>query len=271
MKRSLSHDQVGRYEREGILFPIPVLETGEVARFRAALDALRVRLGGNPKPIRTRQPQMHFRWAWDLATHPAVLDAVEDVLGPDILVHSATIFQKPPHDSGFVSWHQDGYYTNLSEPRLASAWIALSPSIPENGCMRVLPSSQRERLAHTDRPGEEDNLLGSGLRLAAEVDEGRAVDVVLAPGEMSLHHYYLVHGSRPNRSDIDRVGFAVRYMAPAVRQPGGHHAVILARGRDDHGHFELLTQPPSDDLEAGVAALDLFLSQNAQSTVSSEA
>jgi non-haem Fe2+, alpha-ketoglutarate-dependent halogenase len=260
----LSREQVERYERDGILFPIPVLDAEEVAGFRGALEALRARLGGNPKPARMSQPQLHFRWAWDLATHPAVLDAVEDLLGPDILVHSASVFHKPARDPGFVSWHQDGHYWNMSESRLVSAWIALSPSTAENGCLQVVPGSHRERLTHTDRPGEEDNLLASGLRLATDIDEDRAADVVLAPGEMSLHHLNLIHGSEPNGSGIDRVGFAVRYVAPAVRQSIGHHAVILARGRDEHGHFTLQTEPPPDDLEAGVASLDLFLSRNAR-------
>jgi phytanoyl-CoA dioxygenase PhyH len=266
MANVLRSEQLGRYERDGILFPLPALAPAEAARFRAALQELRDRLGGNPKPSRMSQPQLHFRWAYDLATHPAVLDAVEDVLGPDVLVHSASVFWKGARDPGFVSWHQDGHYWDLSEARLVSAWVALSPSNRANGCLRVIPGSHHGRLPHNEAPGAENNLLASGLEVAVEVDESEALDVVLAPGEMSLHHLNLVHGSEPNRSDTDRVGFAIRYATPGVRQAIPHHAVLLARGRDEHHHFDHLASPPDDGLEAGLASLEEFLRRPSRRT-----
>jgi non-heme Fe2+,alpha-ketoglutarate-dependent halogenase len=257
--RTLPAERVAAYQRDGILFPTPVLTAAETARFRTAVEDLEARLGGRPKPARMTQPQLHFRWAFELATHPAVLDAVESVLGPDILVHSASIFSKHPHTPDFVSWHQDGYYWGLDAPRLVSAWIALTGSTPGNGCLRVVPGSHRQdRLPHTDSPGARDNLLASGLEVAVEVDESEALDVVLAPGEMSLHHVHIVHGSGPNRSAGKRIGFAVRYVAPEVRQTLDHHAVLLARGRDGHHHYEILAQPPGDDVEAGLRAQEEF-------------
>jgi non-heme Fe2+,alpha-ketoglutarate-dependent halogenase len=206
---------------------------------------------------RHAQLHLHFRWAFDLATRPAVLDAVEDIVGPDILVHSTTMFCKQSHDPGYVSWHQDAHNWRLDEPRLVSAWIALSESTPENGCLRVIPGSHRGRLEHEERPSE-DNMLATGLTVADEVDESAAVDFVLDPGEMSLHHADLVHGSRGNRSDGKRIGFAIRYVSPAVSQERPHHAVVLARGEDVHGHYELLEREPSADFEESLAAHDAF-------------
>jgi non-heme Fe2+,alpha-ketoglutarate-dependent halogenase len=251
----VNRTDVEGYRRQGVSFPIPVLTAVEVARFRAEVEALEALLGGKPKPSAMMQPHLFFRWAYELATHPAVLDAVEPVLGPDILVHSVSIFSKHPHTADFVSWHQDGYYWGLDAPRLTSAWIALTDSTPENGCLRVVPGSHRlDRLPHRDRPYSQDNLLASGLEVAVEVAESDALDVTLAAGEMSLHHVNIVHGSNPNRSDGKRIGFAIRYVAPEVRQALDHHAVVLARGRDDHHHYTFLREPPTATTEEGLPA-----------------
>lgn len=257
--RRLTPEQLDAYRRDGVLFPVPVLTAEEAARYRACLDELVARLGGQPKPSDMSQPQLHFRWASELATHPAVLDVIEDVLGPDILVHSASIFSKPPRSRSYVSWHQDGAYWGLSEPGVTSAWIALSDSTPENGCLRVVPGSHTRRvLPFTETPGAADNLLASGLEVAVEVDEAAARDVVLRPGEMSLHHVDIVHGSNPNRSAIQRVGFAVRYVAPRVAQTLEHHEVLLARGRDDHHHYRIRAEHPTAGIDEGLAAQTAF-------------
>jgi non-heme Fe2+,alpha-ketoglutarate-dependent halogenase len=259
MAPGLSANQVDTFARDGVLFPLPALAGTEVAHYRSAFERLRARLGGSPKAAEMSQPQLHYRWAYDLATHPAVLDAIEPLLGPDLLVHSASIFAKRAQDPSFVSWHQDGYYWRLSEPLLVSAWVALADSHAGNGCMRALPGSQHAEVAHGEAFGEPHNMLASGLHVAAAVDEARAVDVVLAAGEMSLHHLNLIHSSNPNRSPEERIGFAIRYTVPGVRQALPHHAVVLARGRDESGGFELLARPPSDDLEEGLAAQQEFL------------
>ncbi|HEY6321376.1 MAG TPA: phytanoyl-CoA dioxygenase family protein [Thermoanaerobaculia bacterium] len=259
MPSGLTAEQVEAFARDGVLFPLPALAGAEVARHRAAFERLRDRLGGSPKAAEMSQPQLHYRWAYDLATHPAVLDALESLLGPDLLVHSASIFAKRAHDPSFVSWHQDGYYWRLSEPLLVSAWVALADSHAANGCMRVLPGSQRAEVPHGEAFGEAHNMLASGLHVAAPVDESRAVEVTLAAGEMSLHHLNLIHASSPSHSPEERIGFAIRYTVPGVRQALPHHAVVLARGRDESGCFELLRRPPGDDLEEGLAAQQEFL------------
>ena len=268
----LSAEQVASYEREGVLFPIPALTPEETARYRAAVEDLERRLGGKPSPAAMSQPQLHFRWAYDLATHPAVLDAVEQVLGPDILVHSASIFCKHPRTADYVSWHQDGHYWRLEAPRLVSAWVALSDSTPENGCLRVVPGSHHlDRLPHTDRPWAENNLLASGLEIAVDVREEEALDVVLRAGQMSLHHVQIVHGSNPNRSDGKRIGFAIRYVAPEVKQGLDHHQVLLARGSDAHGHYALLEEPPGEDVEEGLRRQAEFAARRLQARLGGQA
>jgi ectoine hydroxylase-related dioxygenase (phytanoyl-CoA dioxygenase family) len=132
-----------------------------------------------------------------------------------------------------------------------SAWIALSDSTIENGCLRVQPGTHLRALDHVE-VRDRNNLLGNGSTITAALDDARAVDVVLAAGEMSFHHASVVHGSNPNRSHGRRVGFAIRYVAPDVRQKRGHHAVVLARGRDRHGHYEHLDAPPRNSVRDGL-------------------
>jgi ectoine hydroxylase-related dioxygenase (phytanoyl-CoA dioxygenase family) len=243
----LTPEQIDRYGREGVLAPAAALAASEAARYRAAVEELEMFAGGRLEPNRTKQLHLHFPWAYELALHPTILDAVESILGPDILVHDTSLFAKHPHDEQFVSWHQDGYYQKLSAARFVSAWVALSDSTPANGCMRVLVGSHTEPLPHAERPSP-NNMLGSGITVATEIDEARVRDVALAPGEISLHHVNIVHGSGMNRTNGKRVGFAIRYVATDVRQELPHHDVLLARGRDTHGHYKLATQIPSGSL-----------------------
>ncbi len=229
---------------------------GEFARLEPHLGA-----GTTPQHAQTH---LHFRWASELATHPALLDLVEGLIGPDILVHTTTLFCKQPHDPGFIAWHQDAHNWRLDDPLLVTAWVAFTDSNSSNGCLRVIPGTHRERLDHEARP-QRDSMLPTGLTLAAAVDESRAVDFVLGPGQASLHHADLVHGSNGNRSDGKRIGFAIRYVSPAVSQERPHHAVVLARGEDSHGHYELLDEEPSDDFEAALAAHQAFWRRIAES------
>lgn len=243
------------YAHDGVLFPFTVLTDDELKRYRD--DAIECHAALGELAATTEHPikmngelHLHFEWAHALSTHPAVLDVVEQIIGPNILVHSSTLFLKPPGNS-YVSWHQDGHYWGLSAPHLVSAWIALANSTVENGCLRVQPGSHITLLPHIERV-HPDNMLGTGSTVRDGFDEARAVDVELRAGEMSMHHVNMLHGSNPNRSRADRIGYAVRYLATDVRQSRPHHLVVLARGRDDHGHFEQLTDRPRGSVQAGL-------------------
>jgi hypothetical protein len=255
MAKVLTAQQVERYQQDGILFPVPALSPGDAARFRAAFEEVAARLGGRPVAQALAQTQLYFRWSYDLATHPAVLDAVQDVLGPDILVWTVSIFAKYPRDPGYISWHQDGTYWGLDSTQVTTAWVALTDSTVENGCMRVVPGSHRQPiLPHRDTYAP-DNRLSRGQEVQAKVDEKDAVDVVLRAGEMSLHHVNIIHGSNPNPSDRSRIGFAIRFTTPRTRQVQGEPpTAILARGRDAYHHFELLPAPPALGLDEALAA-----------------
>ena len=258
MPNVLTPDQIEAYHRNGMLFPLPALSSDEVASFRAFHDQLCHLLARRLSAAEQGQCHLHFKWACDLATHPKVLDAVEDIIGPDILIHSSTVFSKYADDGMYVSWHQDSPYWGLSEPRLVSAWIALTDSILENGCLRVLPGTHTRMIDHVVERHEK-NMLATGLTISEDLDLTKAVDVCLKAGEMSFHHAHIVHGSNPNTARLPRIGFAVRYMSTCVKQLRGHHGVILARGRDNFGYYQLQDKP-TGGLEQGLIAQRMFQS-----------
>jgi len=176
---------------------------------------------------------------------------VEQILGPDLLIWSSQFFTKDPGDGGFVSWHQDSTYWGLEPNTITTAWIALTRSIPESGCMQVVPRSHlMDQLPHSDTFAE-GNLLSRGQEIAVDVSEMDTIDVVLQPGEMSLHHVQLVHGSQPNRASWPRLGFVVRYIPTSVRQVGGRTRATLVRGEDRYNHFELTAPPDGELTETG--------------------
>jgi non-heme Fe2+,alpha-ketoglutarate-dependent halogenase len=235
------------FERDGIVFPIPVLPPEKTATYRACfteMEQLAQRQLG-----RVAHPVMHFNWAYRLATEPAVLDAVEEVLGPDLLVAGSLLLCKYPRDPAFVAWHQDNYYSNLHLTPSLSAWIALRDSTTENGCMRVVPGSHRKGVLPHKEKGNANNLLRQGHEIQVTVNESDAVAVVLRAGEMSLHHAAIIHGSRPNRSDTQRLGFVIRFVTSAYDLASQQTPFILARGLAGHGNLQLATPPADRSME----------------------
>jgi len=244
----------GSYAERGYCWPCSGLDSGEADAFRQQFTAYWQENIGRYEGClpRERVPlqidsHLALRWVCDLATHPRVLDAVEQVLGPDILLWNTHWFPKFPGDGSYVSWHQDATYWGLHPPDVTTAWIALTRSSRENGCLRVIPGSHAGELLPQRETYSAANMLSRGQEIAIDVDEDRAVDLELRPGEFSLHHIGIVHGSGPNLGNEARIGLAVRYVAPNVVQTGSEpDIVLLARGRDAFGHFEIVGPPEQD-------------------------
>jgi len=250
---SLSAVQVERYRRDGYLFPLRAVDAATAASYVARLDAYEA-CHGRPL-IQDYRLKLHLLFAWldELIRHPALLDAVESVLGPDLLCWNTTFFAKRPQSASYVSWHQDATYWGLSHPDVLTAWVAFTESTRDNGNLRVIPGSHTRPLIHADT-FHPDNMLSRGQEISVEVDETRAADITLEPGEFSLHHVMLVHGSRPNPSNRPRIGCAIRYLPTYVRQLAGpRDSAMLVRGQDRHGHFDLEPRP-GRDLEPGMLA-----------------
>ncbi len=252
----LGNDQIAAYERDGFLCPVPVLTPGEVADCASRLAPAIPAILGDPEENKRMQYKAHLLYTWldRLVRHPAILDAVESLLGPDLLVWNSGFLVKGPHDPSFVSWHQDATYWGLEPMEVASAWLAFGDSTPENGCVYCLPGSHRlAQIRHRDTHAKH-NMLSRGQAVELDIDESNAVPLRLGAGEMSLHHVRTIHGPRPNRSDAYRIGFIINYISPLVRQKSGSDSATLVRGRDRFGHFELDPRPSADRDEAAIAA-----------------
>ncbi|MGO9518217.1 MAG: phytanoyl-CoA dioxygenase family protein [Candidatus Korobacteraceae bacterium] len=204
----------------------------EAASFLAQLRACETELRAQITGRLNETPYRLFPWAEALVRHPRILDAVESIIGPDIVCWAGQFFIKEAGAGCFASWHQDATYWGPSSQNVVTAWVALTPSVQENGCLRVLPGTHRIALPHTDTFAAL-NLLSRGQEVAVEVNEDDAVCVSLQPGQISLHHALIVHGSEPNRTSYPRIGFAIRYASAKVPLMNGEQDnALLVRGVD---------------------------------------
>ena len=240
-----------RFGRDGFMFPLDAMNETEAREWLDTFEGVEARHGGDPHFIYAINDGLNYLLPMvdELSRCPRILDRVEDVLGPDLILFSTSMFSKAARSSAYVSWHQDLTYWGFDGTDILTAWVALTPATPESGCMRMVPGSHRRRLrAHRDT-FHPDNLLSRGQEIACGVDEDAAVDVELRPGQFSMHHGRVFHGSHPNRSGARRLGFAFIYVSPAMRNRDGIKPMArLVRGRDRCGNFEL-TPPPREIMD----------------------
>lgn len=240
-----------RYETDGFVSGVRVVPAAEAAQHRERLEAAERRLG----PLHYCD-KVHtvMASAFELASHPALLDAVEACIGPDILLYNSTYIIKEPASPAQVAWHQDLTYWGLADADAqVSAWIALEPATEESGCMRMLPGSHRAGPLRHETGSGNGNLLLLGQHVSG-VDEGNARLCELAPGEASLHHGWTLHTSAPNRAQHRRIGLNIQYLAPSNRFIGAsRQSAMLLRGEDQHHHFAS-DHEPSMDLDPAALA-----------------
>ena len=246
----LSDELNQQYWDDGYLFPIQVIPTDEAAKARAELEQIERDWldNGLPLPLNTyKRVNAHtvLPFVARLAKDPRVLDVIEGVLGPNILVYSAEFFIKEPNTKHIVSMHQDLTYWGLGATQgLVTAWIALSPSTPASGCMDFVRASHKNAILPHEDTFDDNNLLSRGQEVRVDVADNDKVAIEIHPGQMSLHHGLTIHGSGPNTSDDRRIAMVVRYCTPEVAQEvGDKDYAMLARGTDDQGNFIHVPDP----------------------------
>ena len=253
MPKVLSADAIAQFTQDGFYFPIKILDDQQVAACRTHLEDFERAQGEPIGGVQRNKAHLLFKWIDDLMRHSTILDAVEDLIGPDLLCWNTFFWNKEAGSDTFVSWHQDLRYWGLDTNDLVTVWLALSPATLESGCMRVLPGShQGDLLPHKDeyRP---DNMLTRGQEIEVEVDESKTVAMPLQPGEVSLHNVRLAHASSPNRSSERRIGLSLHYMPTCTTQVVGEwDSAALVRGEDRFGHFAH-TPRPTKDFDPAVA------------------
>jgi len=248
-----------RYERDGFYAPIDVMSAADARALRDAYEAAEAAAASDATKAKLLRGSAHSMLPalHAAVTSPAVVEPVARVLGEDVLLLKCNMFIKEPQTPHFVSWHQDLTYWGLEQHDEVTAWLALTPATVASGCMRFVPGTHTlDIVAHRDTFAEQ-NLLTRGQELAVEVDESRAVDAELSPGQMSLHHGKLFHASGPNRTRERRIGVAIRFIRPDMRMKGGaRNCATLVRGTDRHGHFDLMP-PPEGVLHPDAIAREL--------------
>lgn len=270
-KTSLTQAQTDAYWRDGFLFPLTVLSPEEAQAARDELERIeRDWLTADlPHPLATyKRVNAHLvlPLAIRLASDPRVLDAVEAIIGPDIMVYGGEFFIKEARTTHIVTMHQDLTYWGLgATSRMVTAWIALSPATRASGCMDFVSGShQNPILPHRDS-FDENNLLSRGQEIEVDVASADKTAIELQPGEMSLHHGLTIHGSGPNVSDDRRIGYVIRYVAPDVSQEvADRDFATLVRGKDRFGNFEPVPGPQADFDADALARFDVVRAARAQ-------
>ena len=232
----MAREHAQRYAEDGFVGGVRILDPAEATEHRQTLESVEAELGTSLHYI----DKVHtaLRSPFELATHPAVLDTVEAILGPDILLYNATYIIKEPGAAAKVNWHQDLTYWGLADDDAqVSMWLALAPATAESGCMMMLPGSHADGRIDHETGSDDGNLLLLGQQIT-DIDTSSAVHCTLEPGEASFHHGWTVHASQPNVSDDRRIGLNVQYLAPHNRMDTGENATaMLVRGEDRHQHF----------------------------------
>jgi len=250
MPKILSREQIRDYRANGYLYPVDALSAADVGRYREALRQTEERLGGSLMEIDKKfRGNLHFmcRWVDEIARTPAILDTVEDLLGPDILLYTSRFFIKEPHSEGIAAWHQDSTYFGLRPFDHVTAWVALCNVTPEAGPVEFAVGSHiRGQLQ------QKSGLIRNSVNTAGQIivewfDKSEIDRAILKPGQFSLHHTCVVHQSQPNRSGERRVGLALSYIPTRTRYIGRRRMpASLVRGRDEHDHFDLQPRPQVD-------------------------
>lgn len=256
--KALTQKQVDQFHHDGFLFPVPALTPAEIATCLDGVRRLEAEIGS---PIADGDVKWrshayaHSPWFNDLIRHPRILDAIEDVIGPDILVWTSTFFIKEPRSPTFAAWHQDGTYFGLEPKVQVCAWVALTDASAEAGCMEMLSSRGAPRQLHHAALGLANSINRAGQTIMEPFDDTQPVAMALRAGEFSLHHELAVHRSAPNNASHRRVGIGLNYIPTHVRVDGPVRLkAMLVRGEDRYGHFDLI-DPPSAERDGAALSL----------------
>lgn len=247
---TLHDDQVAAFRRDGFLFPFAMLGKNEIQTCLAALGRFEERLGC-PLPRADRKwntmAHAHLPWFNELVRDPRILDVIEDLIGPDILVWTSTFWIKEPGSPAFAAWHQDNAYFGLLPSEQVCAWLALSDADGQSGCMEVLSWRGAPRLLH-HAPNQYSDSINRGSQTVVEpFDASQPETMALKAGSFSIHHGLCLHYSGPNWAAHRRIGLGFNYMPAHVRVDGPvRMAAMLVRGQDKWGHFDLIEPPVTE-------------------------
>ena len=252
MPKILSPEQIAKYERDGYAYPIDVMSAQDAQSYLTRLEASEAQQGQQLVKGSNFKPHLIFKWADELAYHPRILDAVEDLIGPNIRILSSTVFPKMPGTGAFVDWHQDGTYFALEPDNLQLAvWVALSDAPIEAGCMEMVVGSQKLGQLNHREVASDKHMLSLGQTVDDPFRRDNTEFMPLKAGQMSIHHTHTIHRSGPNQSAWRRVGVTLTYVPAQLKvRASVKPSAALVRGVDPWKNFEDEPRPGIDLGEA---------------------
>ena len=239
----LSSNQLKQYDNEGFVSPINIFSKDKAKEIRNEIELIENEMPEELKNSGRYNAHLISPLLDEVTHNPKILDAVQSLIGKNILVCGTTLFIKNPNEKGFVSYHQDAKYIGLEPHNWVTAWVAITDSNENNGCMRMWSGSHKDNLKDHDQKFNEGNLLTRGQTIK-NVPKKETTPLVLEAGQMSLHHPKVVHGSEVNKSNDRRIGFVIQsYIGTNVKQVLGKNSVQLARGIDKFNYHEKIGRP----------------------------
>ena len=241
----LSSNQLKQYKDDGFVSPINIFSKEKAKEIREEIELIENKIPGELEKSGRYNAHLISPLLDEVTHNSKILDAVESLIGKNILVCGTTLFIKNPNEKGYVSYHQDAKYIGLEPHNWVTAWVAITDSNEKNGCMRMWSGSHKDNLKEHDEKFNEGNLLTRG-QTVKDVPKEKTTPLILNAGQMSLHHPTIVHGSDLNNSDDRRIGFVIQsYIGTNVKQILGKNGVQVARGIDEFNYHEKIDRPKS--------------------------
>ncbi|MGH1578582.1 phytanoyl-CoA dioxygenase family protein [Planktotalea sp.] len=239
-------DLISRYDRNGFVAPLDILSAPEAETLRNEFESAEAELKHDPDKLKLlyAYPDRLLPGFDALVRHPKLIAAASTVLGPNLMVWSGAVFIKEARSNKIISWHQDLTHWGLDDAEEVTLWVAISEASIASGCMKFVPGSHKQRIVPHIDTFSENNLLSRGQEIAVDVNEAEAVYAPLTAGQASMHHGHLFHASEPNTTNDRRIGAAIRFIKPAMRQENGTKSLVaLVAGEDRYDHFEIAGAP----------------------------
>ncbi len=239
----LSSSQLKQYEENGFISPINIFPEEKAKEIRKEIELIENKIPEELEKSGRYNAHLISPLLDEVTHNSKILDAVQSLIGENILVCGTTLFIKNPNEKGFVSYHQDAKYIGLEPYNWVTAWVAITDSNEKNGCMKMWSGSHKNNLRDHDQKFNEGNLLTRG-QTVENVPKDKTIPLILRAGQMSLHHPTIVHGSDLNKSNDRRIGFVIQsYIGTNVKQVIGKNSVQLARGIDKFNYHEKIGRP----------------------------
>ncbi|WDE14302.1 phytanoyl-CoA dioxygenase family protein [Thalassomonas haliotis] len=252
--KKLSRCQLQNYHRSGYISDIEVLSKAELHYFLHHLMLTCDQLGGNIS--RFDGAHQVFPWAWQLSSHPAIINVIRQLLGENILLKSTRFFYKHPQSADFVGWHQDGFTEQEGSADVPTIWLGLTPSCAQNGCLQLIPGSHKKGLLPHPKIPHANNLTYDGT--TAQTIIKNAINIEMPAGFMSVHQPLMVHGSQANLTSTPRIGFSASYATAALQKSISPVARIAGNARLSPA-LKLISEPKACSIREAVANYQLHL------------